>query len=100
MDAGNYLRLLEDHKDLVEVENFDYVRAGARLLGRDIAKIGKPETKKKVLEILGAETAEDSQYQLIRAMIADSVAVIDENENRFEESLGALTELMAGIKER
>jgi predicted nucleotidyltransferase len=35
LDAdNNYDRLLEAHMDLTEVENFDYVRAGARCLFR------------------------------------------------------------------
>ncbi len=99
LDVGNHERLLKDHVDLVEVENFDYTLAGARLLGRDIAKIGKPETKTKIKEILAGETAEDSPYRLIRAMMADSVAVVDERENRFEDRLASLRELMEGIEE-
>jgi predicted nucleotidyltransferase len=98
LDAGNSERLQEEHDDLVSVENFDYLRAGARLMGRDIAKIGNPETKRKILEILGAETAEGSQYRLIRAMMAKSV-LIDEKDNRFDENLAILGELLAGIRE-
>jgi predicted nucleotidyltransferase len=100
LDIGNYERLLEDHMDLAEVENFDYVRAGARLLGRDIATIGKPETVDKIKDILAGETAEDSRYRLIRAMMADSVATEDESRNRFEELLTALRDLIAGLQER
>jgi predicted nucleotidyltransferase len=36
LEAGNHERLFNEHMDLVEVEDFDYVRAGSRLLGRDI----------------------------------------------------------------
>lgn len=100
LDVGNYERLLENHVDLVELENFDYARAGARLLGRDIARIGKPETIRKIEEILAEETAEEGQYRLIVAMIGGSVAVVEESENRFEELLAALKELRVGIKER
>jgi predicted nucleotidyltransferase len=100
LDIGNYERLLEDHMDLVEVEKFDYARAGARLLGRDIATIGKPETVARIKEILAGETAEDAPYRLIRAMVADSLSAVNERGNRFEELLTALRELMAGINER
>ena len=100
LDIGNYERLLEDHMDLVEVEDFDYARAGARLLGRDIATIGKPGTVKKIKDILAGETAENSQYRLIRAMIGDSVAAAGETENRFEGLLTALRDLMVGLQER
>jgi len=51
LDADNYGRLLEAHMDLAEVENFDYVRAGARLLGRDIASIGEPETRGRTADL-------------------------------------------------
>jgi len=100
LDVGNYERLLEKHMDLVEVENFDYVRAGARLLGRDIASIGKPETIGRIREILAKETAEDGQYRLIQAMTPDWGAAIEESENRFEELLALLRELVKGIEER
>lgn len=100
LDVGNDKRLFENHLDLVEVENFDYVRAGARLLGRDIANAGKPETLGRIREILAKETADDGQYRLIGAMIADLSAVGSESGNRFEELLAALRELMRGIEER
>jgi predicted nucleotidyltransferase len=58
LDVGNYERLLEKHRDLVEAENFDYVRSGATLLGRDIASIGKPETIGRIRETLAKETAD------------------------------------------
>ncbi len=99
LDAGNYDRLLEEHDDLVSVENFDYVRAGARLVGRDIAKIGNPETKARVLAILESETDEDSEYRLIGDMIADSAEADEGRDNRFDELLAILRELIAGIKE-
>jgi predicted nucleotidyltransferase len=61
LDAGNYARLLEAHVDLVEVENFDYVRAGARLLGRDVASMGEPKTIERIREILARETADNGR---------------------------------------
>jgi predicted nucleotidyltransferase len=100
LDVGNYERLLEKHRDLVEAENFDYVRSAARLLGRDIASIGKPGTIGRIREILAKETSDDGQYRLIRGMIADLGAVGEESENRFDELLAALRELMKGIEER
>jgi predicted nucleotidyltransferase len=100
LDAGNYERLLEDHMDLVEVEEFDYVLAGARLLGRDMAGIGKPETIERVREILARETADDSRFLLIQGMIADSVAADIETEGYFDKALAALRELKKGIEGR
>lgn len=99
LDAGNDERLQEEHTDLVEVGNFDYVRAGARLLGRDIAKVGNPETKGKILEILEAETTEGSQYPLSAQMIMGSVLADEETDNRFDAILSILKDLRAGINE-
>ena len=100
LDVGNLERLLEEHMDLVEVENFDYVRAGARLLGRDLASIGKPETIGRIREILAKETADEGQYRLIRAMVADWGRVGEGSENRFEELLALLRELVKSIEDR
>jgi predicted nucleotidyltransferase len=100
LDVGNLERLFEEHMDLVEIEGFDYVRAGARLLGRDIASIGKPGTIGRIREILAKETADDGQYRLIQAMIPDWGAAIEESGNRFEELLALLRELVKGIEDR
>jgi predicted nucleotidyltransferase len=100
LDADNYDRLLEAHLDLAEVENFDYERAGARLLGRDIASIGNPETIARIKEILAKETADQGQYRLIQAMIAGRGAALEERENRFEELLALLRQLVKGIEDR
>ena len=99
LDTDNYGRLLEAHMDLTEVENFDYVRAGARLLGRDIASIGNPETIGRIREILAKETAHGGQYRLIQAMIAGRRAALEERENPFEELLALLRQLMKGIED-
>lgn len=100
LDIGNYERLHEEHRDLTEVEKFDYVRAGARLLGRDIASAGKPETVAKIKEILAKETADEGQHHLIQAMIADRGTALEERENRFEELLALLRQLKMGIEDR
>ena len=100
LDVGNVERFQKDHKDLVDVENFDYVLAGARLLGRDIARIGKPETIARIREILAIETADEGRYLLIRAMIANSVAADSETETIFEKQLAVLRELKRGTEER
>jgi len=101
LDAdNNYDRLLEAHMDLVEIEGFDYVRAGARLLGRDIASIGEPETIGRIREILTKETAGQGHDLLIQAMTADRGVFDDERENRFGELLGQLRQLLMGIEDR
>lgn len=91
LDAGNQERLWNEEGDLVG-EDFDYVRAGSRLLGRDIAKILSPNTKEVVIRILEQETGEQLQYKLIEAMMNRSAESSD-----FEEALQLLEDLKAGI---
>jgi len=99
LDAGHLDRLYEGHLDLVDIENFDYVGAGARLLGRDLASIGNPETVTRIRQILAKETAEEGQYRLIQAM-SPYWGAFEESENRFEKVLTLLRELVKGIEER
>ena len=94
LDAGNQERLWEEEKDLVG-ENFDYVRAGSRLLGRDIAKILSPDTKKAVLKILDDETAEQNRYRLVENMMDRKTERVN-----FEDVLQLLEDLKKGILER
>jgi len=100
LDADNYNRLLEAHADLTEIENFDYVGSGARLLGRDIASIGQPETMQRIREILAKETADQGHDRLIQAMMAGRGASDVERENRFGELLGQLRQLLRGTEDR
>ena len=69
LDAGNQDRLLNELPDLLAEDDFDYERAGARLLGRDMAKILSPDTKKVIFDILDRETKEQSQYRLVGDMM-------------------------------
>lgn len=60
LDAGNVDRIFEEERDIFDRikknKGDDYKKAGAMLLGRDIAKIAIPESKRKIIEILEAET--------------------------------------------
>lgn len=96
LDAGNDERLFTEEVDLVENEDFDYVRASARLLGRDIAAIIQPKTKNIVLEILNRETGERDRYRLVEDMMKSRAALKDD----FDELLQLLEELKSGILER
>jgi predicted nucleotidyltransferase len=73
LDAGNVDRVFEEESDIFDKidKNIgdDYKIAGARLLGRDIAKIAIPESKHKIIEILEAETGEKGRYKLVEEMI-------------------------------
>ena len=94
LDAGNQERLWHEEGDLVG-EDFDYVRAGSRLLGRDIAKMLGPDIKEAVVRILDTETGEQSQYRLIENMMEKGAESSD-----FEEALQLLEDLKSGILER
>ena len=95
MDAGNCERVLDEHLDLTQVEDFDYVRAGIRLLGRDMAEILDQNAKAKIIEILEKETQDDGEYQLVQAMMASG----DLTRESFTEHLKNLEELKTGIHE-
>ena len=94
LDAGNQDRLWNEEGDLIG-EDFDYVRAGSRLLGRDIAKILSPDIKEAVVKILEKETGKQNQYKLVEKMMGKGVESIG-----FEEALQLLEDLKVGILER
>jgi len=95
-DAGNFERIPDEMPDLLDSDDFDYVRAGARLLGRDIAKVLNPATKKDVLKILEKETGEQDRYRLIEDMMRSGIGKISD----FDSILSLLMELKTGILER
>jgi predicted nucleotidyltransferase len=95
-DAGNFERIPEEMPELLESDDFDYVKAGARLLGRDIAKVLNPATKKEVLDILEKETGEQDRYRLIEDMMRSDIGKISD----FDSILSLLEELKSGILER
>jgi predicted nucleotidyltransferase len=93
LDAGNQERLWSEETDLMG-EDFDYERAGSRLLGRDIARILGPGIKEAVLGILEKETGEQSRYRLIENMMRKGAENAD-----FEKALQLLKDLKSGISE-
>ncbi|MGM0672508.1 nucleotidyl transferase AbiEii/AbiGii toxin family protein [Thioalkalivibrio sp.] len=72
LDAGNRDRLFEEQASLLEREDFDYVEAGAHILGSDLATLMAPATRTSVIEILERETAPDGGLQLVGDMTATS----------------------------
>lgn len=96
LEAGNQNRLFNEERDLVNVDDFDYVRAGARLLGRDIAAMLRPDTASTILSILTRETGEQNRYRLVEDMIDLGTG----SEVSFEDRLIFLEELRSGIIER
>ena len=95
LDVGNQERLAEEHPDLLAVDDFDYERTGARLLGRDMVAVMSLETRKVVLEILDRETDNPERYRLVEDMMGNFVKTGD----AFEEFLKFLSALKSGIQE-
>jgi len=92
LDAGNDERLYSEEADLLD-ENFDYTRAGARLLGRDIASVSTPETLQVILDIINRETDENGTFKLSRDMIKN----VHSWEDELNESIKLLEELKFGM---
>jgi predicted nucleotidyltransferase len=96
IEAGNDERLYAADSDISKEEGYDYNLASARLLGRDISKIGGARSLPLVTEILERETAENSEFKLITDMNRGETFSAD----RFEQTRALVTELLRGIKER
>lgn len=94
-EAGNEDRLYDEVFELLEREDFDYVRAGALLLGRDMAAMMRPETNRTVREILYRETDDQSQYRLVEDMMKGGLL----SRNMFEYYLQLLKDLKKGLLE-
>ena len=64
MDCGNLNRASTEHRDLFETDAFDYAEAGARLLGRDIARLLAKPAIPRIMEILVPEADENGALLL------------------------------------
>ena len=94
-EAGNSDRLYGEDLPLLQEEGFDTTSAGARLLGRDMAKISDSKTFLIVKEILDNETKETSQYRLISDMMREAGM----SDTRFDGILAQLMKLREGFVE-
>jgi len=90
LDIGNHERLQDEHSDLVD-EDFDYVRAGARLLGRDIATVLSDDAISVVDQIIKEQIAEGNRYPLVEDMSRG------EPGEQLQENLTLLKYLMQGV---
>jgi len=65
IEAGNLERIYDgEDSDISGGAAADYELMSARLLGRDVATITMPESKKYILKILNEETGEQDNYKL------------------------------------
>ena len=97
MDLGNFARVSQDAADLLDVSDFDYDQAGARLLGRDMATSCNVETANRLLEILARETGEKERYRLVEAMGAHDPFG---DGGKLERALELLESVKMGFEER
>jgi len=93
IEVGNRDRFYDEHADLLEAEDFDYERASAQLLGRDVSGIVSLRTKRVLLDILEEQTGEQDRYPLVEDMMRDA------SSDDFEENLQLLEALKKGITE-
>ena len=92
MDIGtNHKRLFNEHDDLLNADEFDYERAGARLLGRDMATLAAQETKQVLIDVLAQETGRSDRFRLVRDMTTGT------DSGSFDENLFLLEALQQGL---
>lgn len=91
--AGNEERLYEDHLDIV-AEATDYELTGARLLGRDIAKVASEEAKSNLLEILN-----DDKFNLLANEMAQYEGLSFEKDQKVDKCLTLLSNVRLGLAE-
>jgi predicted nucleotidyltransferase len=86
--------MFDNEVELLQMEGFDLVLAGIRLLGRDMAAIADEATGIAILEILEAETGDQQRYRLVQDM-AGSARIHD----RSDEILTKIMRLKQGFLE-
>jgi predicted nucleotidyltransferase len=89
LDAGNQDRIFNEEPDWVKQGDFDYVRAGAKLLGKDMARIASQETATAIHAILCRETSGPEQYRLVEGMMKG----VNVSESKYERVLQLLSDL-------
>ena len=94
-DAGNTERLYGEEQHLLIEEKFDSTHAGARLLGRDMAKIANSGTLNALKRILENETRDQSQFKLVTDMVRGTPSIGD----HFDKVLLLVEKLKQGLLE-
>lgn len=93
-DAGNEERLYEEETDLLG-DDFNHQTSGARLLGRDVARLLNDKTKKIISNLLAEET-DGGKLQKFADIIAREEFFY---ENKYELLLETFRQLRTGIFE-
>lgn len=66
-------KLFEDNNDLFDDEEFDFEKAGARILGRDIKTSSARSTLDYIRDIIEKELKPESNFRLVRALIGNII---------------------------
>lgn len=94
MEMGNVQRLTEEHTDLIQGNDYTYQKAGARMLGRDIAQLCTGETLTFIQTLLEKETGKQKRYKLVQDMSQGQYGY------DFDECLELLESLNLGVVEK
>jgi len=91
--AGNMDRLYKEKMDLLEAEDHDQDRAGARLLGQDMSRMMTKGTRTEILRILRNNT-DPKKSQKLTIAISRQLGM-----DRYQEAQNLLVSVVRGIEE-
>jgi predicted nucleotidyltransferase len=97
LDAGNQDRVYSEKGDSFDLlnEDFDYEKASARMLGRDVGRLTMIDSRPIVERVIAEATEETGAAALSAAMVRDNANYHGD----FELGLSMLAELRRGISE-
>jgi len=94
-DAGNEDRLYGEELKILEAEGYDFELAGARLVGRDAARVISPDTRSRARAILESEAL---MTELVNQIVVLSVRSDSEHIRRCEMLVSKLREGFLGAE--
>ena len=97
LDAGNQDRIYSEHGDCLDLldEEFDYDKASARILGRDIGRLLTASSRAIVERVL-LQGIPDSRAETLAAVMVRNNATFHGD---YDLALAMLAELATGISE-
>ena len=97
LDAGNQNRIYTEEGDCFDLlnEEFDYDKASARILGRDIGRLVTDISRSILERVLSQELDQGSLETLVTVMIRKSASYY----GNYDMALSMLTELRTGMSE-
>jgi predicted nucleotidyltransferase len=97
LDAGNQERIYSDQGDCVDLlnEGFDYKKASARILGRDVSRLLTDHSRPILERVLSKEADQHGADTLAAVMIRNNANY----DSDYDLALGILDELRVGVSE-